>query len=271
MGYLPPCQPPLVAAESSSPQSIPKNESWIVDFLFPRNLLLSGRVSGHIAPKCFVSRVVSNSVSRRLRSFSPGAEFLFSPRCPFPFSGVARSLSKLRFGCDLWGSVSIHSEEWMARFPPVMSVSSSFSRGSNPWFGFIYAVCCNRGCPEELLLLLLPAVHSHWYYCNWVAALPVPHFQVVVWQIFAEAPILPVSGGTFDLRRFRIFPSTSRPLSLGFVTNTLLGLSRPVGKGPRGFPRKPSTTPCGAALYTWEAEANKVYAFFGRFPAEMRG
>ena len=166
MGYPPPCQPPLVAAESSSPRSIPKNVTWIVDFLFPRNLLPGGRVSGHIAPKCFVSRVVSNSVSRRLRSFSPGAEFPFSPKCPFLFSGVARFLSKPSFGCDLWRSVSIHPEEWMARFPSVMSVSNSFSRRACPWFGFILAVCCNRGCPEELLLLLLPAVHSRWYYCN---------------------------------------------------------------------------------------------------------
>ena len=239
--------------------------------MFPRNLLPGGRVSGHITPKCFVSRVVSNSVSRRLRSLSPVAKSSFSQRCPFSFSGVARFLSKLSLGCDLWRSVSIHSEEWMARFPSVMSVSNSFSRRSNHWLGFIYAVCCNRGCPEELLLLLLPAVHSRWYYCNWVAALPVPHFQVVVWQIFAEAPILPVSGGTFDLRRFRIFLSTSRSLSLGFVTNTLLGLSRPVGKGPRGYPKTPSTTPCGAALSPWGAVANKVYAFSTHFPAEMRG
>ena len=137
VGYPPPCQPPLVAAESSSPQSIPKNGSWIVDFLFPRNLLPGGRVSGHIPPKCFVSRVVSNSVSRRLRSLSPVAEISFSPKCPFLFSGVARFLSKLSFGCDLWRSVSIHSEEWMARFPSVMSVSKSSSRRSNHWLGFI--------------------------------------------------------------------------------------------------------------------------------------
>ena len=128
VGYPPPCQPPLVAAESSSPQFIPKIESWIVDTLLPRYLLPGGRVSGRISPKCFVSSVVSNSVSRRLRFFSPGAEFLFSPRCPFLFSGVARFLSKLSFGCDLWRSVSIHSEEWMARFPSEVSVFSSTSR-----------------------------------------------------------------------------------------------------------------------------------------------
>jgi len=55
------------------------------------------------------------------------------------------------------------------------------------------------------------------------------------------------------------------------VTNTLLGLSRPVGKGPRGYPKTPSTTPCGAALSPWGAEANKVYAFSASFPTEMRG
>ena len=32
---------------------------------------------------------------------------------------------------------------------------------------------------------------------------------------------------------------TSLALSPGFVTNTLLGLSWPVGKGPRGLPEKP--------------------------------
>ena len=80
-----------------------------------------------------------------------------------------------------------------------------------------------------------------------------------------------MSGGTFDLRRFRLFPDASLALSPEFVTNALLGLSRPVGKGPGGFPRKSSTTPCGAALFGWGAEANKLYAYFGPFPAEMRG
>ena len=63
--------------------------------------------------------------------------FHFHRSVHFYFSGVARFLSKLSFGCDLWRSVSIHSEEWMARFPSVMPVSNSFSRRSNPWFGFI--------------------------------------------------------------------------------------------------------------------------------------
>ena len=62
---------------------------------------------------------------------------------------------------------------------------------------------------------------------------------------------------------------TSLALSPEFVTNTLLGLSRPVGKGPGGLPRKSSTTPCGAAIFPCGEEANKLYAFFGPFPAEM--
>ena len=80
-----------------------------------------------------------------------------------------------------------------------------------------------------------------------------------------------MGGGTYDLRKVRIFPGASLALSPEFVTNTLLGLSRPVGKGPKGYPRTPSTTPCGAALSPCGAVANKVYAFFTLFPAEMGG
>ena len=78
-----------------------------------------------------------------------------------------------------------------------------------------------------------------------------------------------MGGGTYDLRKVRIFPDASLALSPEFVTNTLLGLSRPVGKGPGGFPKKSSTTPCGAAIFPCGEEANKLYAFFGPFPAEM--
>ncbi len=80
-----------------------------------------------------------------------------------------------------------------------------------------------------------------------------------------------MGGGTYDLRKVRIFPDASLALSPEFVTNTLLGLSRPVGKGPGGFPRKSSTTPCGAALFPCGEEANKLFAFSGPFPPEMRG
>ncbi len=43
-GISAPCQPPLVTTESPSPPNLPKKTLWIVDFLFPRNLLLSSRV-----------------------------------------------------------------------------------------------------------------------------------------------------------------------------------------------------------------------------------
>ena len=52
-----------------------------------------------------------------------------------------------------------------------------------------------------------------------------------------------MGGGTYGLRKVRIFPGASLALSPEFVTNTLLGLSRPVGKGPGGLPRNSSTTP----------------------------
>ena len=68
--------------------------------------------------------------------------------------------------------------------------------------------------------------------------------------------------------KIRISPVISLPLSPRFVTNALLGLSRPVGKGPRRLPKKPSTTPKGAAIFRWDAEANKLYGFLECFPAE---
>ena len=91
-----------------------------------------------------------------------------------------------------------------------------------------------------------------------------------MWSSFAEAQM---SCGCRRLTdpKIRISPGISLSLSPRFVTNALLGLSRPVGKGPRRLPRKPSTTPEGAALFRWDAEANKLYAFFRPFPAEMEG
>ena len=80
-----------------------------------------------------------------------------------------------------------------------------------------------------------------------------------------------MGGGTYGLRKVRIFPGASLALSPEFVTNTLLGLSWPVGKGPGGLPRKSSTTPCGAALFPRGEEANKLCAYFGPFPPEMGG
>ena len=89
-----------------------------------------------------------------------------------------------------------------------------------------------------------------------------------MWSSFAEAQM---SCGCRRLTdpKTRISPAISLPLSPRFVTNALLGLSRPVGKGPRRLPKKPSTTPGGAAIFRWDAEANKLYGFLEPFPAEM--
>ena len=80
-----------------------------------------------------------------------------------------------------------------------------------------------------------------------------------------------MGGGTYELRKVRIFLYASLALSPEFVTNTLLGLSRPVGKGPGGFPRKSSTTPWGAALFPCGEEANKLCAFFWPFSTGNEG
>ena len=134
---------------------------------------------------------------------------------------------------------------------------------------FYLAVCCSRSCPEELLLLLLPTdctvVGTS---ATEVAALPVPHFPKVLWPSFTEVPDRPVGKGTYQTRKFSLSLIASLALSPRFVTNTLLGLSRPVGKGPGRLPKRSSTTLCRAAKFMWVAEADKLYAFFSPFPTE---
>ena len=137
VGYPPPCQPPLVAAESSSPPPIPKNErgsliSCFQETFFPAaEFLVTSHRSVLFPGWCPIPFPEGCGLFHRLLNFH------FHRSVHFYFSGVTRFLSKLSFGCDLWRSVSIHSEEWMARFPSVMSVSNSFSRRSNHWLGFI--------------------------------------------------------------------------------------------------------------------------------------
>ena len=134
---------------------------------------------------------------------------------------------------------------------------------------FHQAVLCSRGCPEELLLLHLPAE------CTVIGTLqlgcspPCTTLPEGCAVIFTEVQM---SCGWRKLTdpKIRIFPGISLALSPRFATNALLGMSRPVGKGPRRLPKKPSTTPGGAAIFRWDAEANKLYAFFRPFPPEMR-
>ena len=167
MGYPPPCQPPLVAAGSSSPSSTPKSIFQIVDALLPRRLLPSGRVSVRFPPKWLAPRVVSIRASRRSPSSLPDAVsriptevFLFDTACR-PFSEASS-----RFGFDVEVRFHLLPKKQVARLPSVASVSSSASRRLLSLARFHRAVICDRGCPEELLLPLLPAMHSHWYFCN---------------------------------------------------------------------------------------------------------
>ena len=151
-------------------------------------------------------------------------------------------------------SVSVLSEEITARFPsvvgpfPVLLPEGCFPGSvSARWYqaeAFYLAVCCSRSCPEELLLLLLPTdctvVGTS---ATEVAALPVPHFPKVLWPSFTEVPDRPVGKGTYQTRKLSLSLIASLALSPRFVTNTLLGLSRPVGKGPGRLPKRSSTTP----------------------------
>ena len=166
MGYPPPCQPPLVAAGSSSPSFTPKSIFQIVDVLLPRRLLPSGRVSVHLPPKWLAPRVVSIRASRRSPSSLPVAVsriptevFLFDSACR-PFSGKLQI--RFRRGGpfppaseEAGGAVTVRGVRFQFCFPKVAFLAR-----------FHRAVICDRGCPEELLLSLLPAMHSRWYFCN---------------------------------------------------------------------------------------------------------
>ena len=102
VGYPPPCQPPLVTAESPSPQSIPKNAYWFVDLLLQEDLLLNSRVwlfinrsrqiafasdSKHEAFRLQRWRSVSTSSEEGWRGFRPLS----------PFPNFCRSSYLVRF------------------------------------------------------------------------------------------------------------------------------------------------------------------------------
>lgn len=143
MGYPPPCQPPLVTAESSSPSFTPKSKFQIVDILFPSCLLPGGRVSVNFPPKCSISRVVLIPTSRRLCSSLPVVGFPHfhrSDRASFrrgrPFS---MNFPKVipRFGFGHGGPSPLTSEEVCGAVSVRgWSVSSFVSRRLHPWFGF---------------------------------------------------------------------------------------------------------------------------------------
>ena len=150
MGYPPPCQPPLVAAGSSSPSFTPKSIFKFVDVLLPRRLLPSGRVSVRFPPKWLAPRVVLIRASRRSPSSLPVAVsriptevFLFDPACR-PFSEAS-----FRFGFDM--EVRFHSlpKKRVARLPSVVSVSSSASRRLLSWLGFTVPLFVTEVVPKN--------------------------------------------------------------------------------------------------------------------------
>ena len=150
MGYPPPCQPPLVAAGSSSPSFAPKSTFQIVDALLPRRLLPSGRVSVRLPPKWLAPRVVSIRASRRSSSSLPVAVsriptevVLFDSACR-PFSEASS-----RFGFDV--EVRFHPlpKKRVARLPSVVSVSSSTSRRSLSWLGFTVPLFVTEVVPKN--------------------------------------------------------------------------------------------------------------------------
>ena len=150
MGYPPPCQPPLVAAGSSSPSFTPKSIFQIVDALLPRRLLPSGRVSVRLPPKWLAPRVVSIPAPRKMRSSLPVAGshistevVLFVPACR-PFSEAS-----LRRGPGVEVRFHPPPKRRMARFPSVASVSSSVSRRSLSWRGFAVPLFVTEVVPKN--------------------------------------------------------------------------------------------------------------------------
>ena len=154
MGYPPPCQPPLVTAESSSPSFTPKSKFQIVDSLFPSCLLPGGRVSVNFPPKCSISRVVLISTSRRLCSSLPVVGFPHfhrSDRASFrrsrPFS---MNFPKVipRFGFGHGGPFPL-ARKRVARLPSVVSVSRLISRRLSVRFGFTEPFVATEVVPKN--------------------------------------------------------------------------------------------------------------------------
>ena len=247
MGYPPPCQPPLVTTESPSPSNLPKKTFWIVDFLFPRNLLLSSRVL------LSIDRSLRFAVGLSFRSLG----FLLL----WPWRSVSTSFRRRG------GAVSVR--ESVSRWLPKLllgPVSQWLWHRDASAVPFVVAKVVPKNCYRYSSRRFCIGLVPH----NRGCALPVHVHLRSRGDFLPKLPIF-LWMGELLVPRDQIFLPISLTLSPEFVTNTLLGLSRPVGKGPGGPPRKSSTTPWGAALFPCGEEANKLYAFFGPFPPEMRG
>ena len=158
MGYPPPCQPPLVAAGSSSPSFTPKSGFQIVDILVSK--MPSSQRPGpvHLPPKWLVPRVVSVHRTRRFCFLSTGVGFRILHRSARVSANGGQSVidefleshspirsltSEVRF-CSFrrnHSAVSVRGR----------SVSSSASRRLLPWFGFRPMVSSRSFLPSRLL------------------------------------------------------------------------------------------------------------------------
>ena len=122
MGYPPPCQPPLVAAGSSSPLHSEKRlgslTSCFQDAFFPAAGFLVAHHRSDLLPGWSRFLLPEGCVPLN-RLLNPP----ISPRRFFWFSTVARFSSELEFGFDCWRSVSTRS-------------SVSGWRGFRPWCPF---------------------------------------------------------------------------------------------------------------------------------------
>ena len=140
---FPPCQPPLVAAESSSPSFTPKSGFQIVDILVSK--MPSSQLPGpvHLPPKWSVPRVASVHRARRFCFLSTGAGFHILHRSAHVFTNggqsviveIPKGLSSIRSltsGVRLYVFRRSHSAVSVRG----RSVSSSASRRLLPWFGF---------------------------------------------------------------------------------------------------------------------------------------
>ena len=131
MGYPPPCQPPLVAAGSSSPSSTPRSIFQIVDALLPRRLLPSGRVSVHLPPKWLDSRVVQFN-SPKVVSLIPVS--ILSPKSSFRL--VGRFISEEMIGSNQEVRFHTFPKKVVARFPSMVGPFPFNIPKDVSWFGF---------------------------------------------------------------------------------------------------------------------------------------
>ena len=206
VGYPPPCQPPLVTTESPSPSNLPKKTFWIVDSLFPRNLLLSSRVL------LSIDRSLRFAVGLSFRSLG----FLLL----WPWRSVSTSFRRRG------GAVSVR--ESVSRWLPKLllgPVSQWLWHRDASAVPFVVAKVVPKNCYRYSSRRFCIGLVPH----NRGCALPVHVHLRSRGDFLPKLPIF-LWMGELLVPRDQIFLPISLTLSPEFVTNTLLGLSRPVGR-----------------------------------------